>query len=91
MKKLMTLAAVAMTAAITQAAAIQWSVANNSWTLNDGSRPAQGTTVYLILADYTQSIAAAITSTGTLDTGTEGLCLQQKVCRRSAHTGAGYE
>ena len=64
MKKLMiALAAVAL-AAVSQAASVDWSVANNSWTLNNGSKAAAGYTVYLINgATSLETIAAAIDST----------------------------
>ena len=57
------LAAVAV-AAVTQAASVDWSVANNSWTLNNGNKPALGTAVYLIDGSTAlDTIAAAINAT----------------------------
>ena len=59
------LAAVAV-ATMSEAASIDWSVANNGWLLNDESKPASGTAVYLIDGTTAlETIAAAInTSTG---------------------------
>ena len=54
------LAAVAV-AAVTQAASVDWSVGNNAWVLNDGSKASSGYTVYLINgATALDTIAAAI-------------------------------
>ena len=64
MKKLMIMLGAVALAAGVQAASVDWSIANNSWTLNDGSKAAAGTAVYLI--DGTTSlatIAAAINGT----------------------------
>ena len=64
MKKLMIALAAVAVAAVTQAASIDWSIGNNQWTLDSGSKPAAGTAVYLI--DGTTAlatIAAAINST----------------------------
>jgi len=64
MKKLMIALAAVAVAAVTQAASVDWSVANNSWTLNDGSKAAKGYTVYLIDGSTAlDTIAAAINST----------------------------
>ena len=69
MKKLMIALVAVAVAAVTQAASIDWSVSLNSWTLNDGSKAAAGTTVYLINgATALDTIAAAInSSTGAFD------------------------
>ena len=64
MKKLMIALAVVAVAAVSQAASVDWSVANNAWTLNSGSKPASGYTVYLIDGSTAlDTIAAAINST----------------------------
>ena len=64
MKKLMIALAAVAVAAVTQAASVDWSVANNSWTLNDGSKAAKGYTVYLIDGSTAlDTIAAAINAT----------------------------
>ena len=69
MKKIMIALAAVAVATISQAASIDWSVANNSWTLNNGSKAAAGTAVYLIDGNTAlDTIAAAInTSTGAFD------------------------
>ena len=57
------IAAVAI-AAVTQAASVDWSVGNNAWVLNDGSKASSGYTVYLINgATALDTIAAAINAT----------------------------
>ncbi len=64
MKKLMIAFAAVAVAAVTQAASVDWSVANNSWTLDSGAKAATGYTVYLINgATSLETIAAAINST----------------------------
>jgi len=64
MKKLMIALAAVAVAAVTQAASVDWSVAQNTWTLDDGSKAAKGYTVYLINgATALETIAAAINST----------------------------
>ena len=62
------LAAVAV-AAVTQAASIDWTIANNGWVLDSGSKATSGFTVYLINgATALDTIAAAInSSTGAFD------------------------
>ena len=69
MKKLMIALAAVAVAAVTQAASIDWSVANSSWTLDNGSKPASGTVIYLIDGTTAlDTIAAAInSSTGAFD------------------------
>ena len=69
MKKLMIALAAVAFAAVTQAASIDWSIGNNQWTLDDGSKAAKGYTVYLINgATALETIAAAInSSTGAFD------------------------
>ena len=57
------LAAVAV-AAVTQAASVDWSVGKNAWTLNNGNKPAEGYTVYLINgATALDTIKGAINAT----------------------------
>ena len=73
MKKIVfALAAVAM-AICAQAASIDWSVTANTWTLDGGTKPAKGTTVYLIdtasLAAITSAIDGGTTSFTTSDVG----------------------
>ena len=73
MKKLfVTIAAIALAVA-TQAASVDWSVGANTWTMSDGSKPAKGTTVYLIDGGQWATIQAAIdggaTSFTTADAG----------------------
>ena len=64
MKKLMIALAAVAVAAVTQAASVDWSVGKNAWTLNNGNKPAEGYTVYLINgATALETIAAAINST----------------------------
>jgi len=64
MKKLMIALAAVAVAAVTQAASVDWSISQNQWTLNDGSKAAAGFTVYLINgATSLETIAAAINST----------------------------
>ena len=69
MKKLMIALAAVAVAAVTQAASIDWAIANNGWVLDSGSKPASGFTVYLINgATALDTIAAAInSSTGAFD------------------------
>ena len=69
MKKLMIAFAAVAVATITQAASIDWAVANSAWKLDNGSNPAAGMTVYLINgATALDTIAAAIdSSTGAFD------------------------
>ena len=66
MKKLMIALAAVAVAAVAQAAAIDWSVANNAWTIQDGSRPAQGTTVYLINGATSLDVIAAAVADNTV-------------------------
>ena len=64
MKKLMIMLGAVATAIGVQAASVDWSVANNSWTLDSGAKAATGYTVYLINgATSLETIAAAIDST----------------------------
>ena len=64
MKKLMIMLGVVAAAIGVQAASIDWSVANNGWVLDSGSKAASGYTVYLINgATALETIAAAIDST----------------------------
>ena len=64
MKKLMIALAAVAVAAVAQAASVDWSISQNQWTLNDGSKAAAGFTVYLINgATSLETIAAAINST----------------------------
>ena len=64
MKKLMIALAAVAVAAVTQAASVDWSVANNGWVLDSGSKAASGFTVYLINGSTSlETIAAAIDST----------------------------
>ena len=69
MKKIMIALAAVAVATMSEAASVDWSVANNSWTLNNGSKAAAGTAVYLIDGNTAlDTIAAAInTSTGAFD------------------------
>ena len=60
MKKMMMFAAALVVAVAAQAASIDWSVAANSWTMSDGSKPATGTSVYLIDMAQLASIESAI-------------------------------
>ena len=64
MKKLMIALAAVAVAAVTQAASIDWSVANNGWVLDSGSKATSGFTVYLINGSTAlETIAAAIDGT----------------------------
>ena len=64
MKKLMIALAAVAVAAVTQAASIDWAIANNSWTLDNGNKAAAGYAVYLIDGTTSlETIAAAINST----------------------------
>ena len=69
MKKLMIMLGAVAAAIGVQAASIDWSVANNGWVLDSGSKAASGFTVYLINgATSLETIAAAIDSkTGAFD------------------------
>ncbi len=73
MKKLFVATAAIALAVATQAASINWSLAANSWTMSDGSKPAKNTTVYLIDGAQWATIQAAIdggaTSFTTSDAG----------------------
>ena len=73
MKKLFVATAAIALAVATQAASVNWSVAASSWTMSDGSKPAKGTTVYLIDGAQWATIQAAIdggaTSFTTADAG----------------------
>ena len=61
MKKLMVALATVVTAAAVQAASVDWSVANSSWTLNNNTKAEAGYTVYLINgATALDTIAKAI-------------------------------
>ena len=67
MKKLMIAAAIVCAAALSHAASIDWSVAQGTWTLKDGStKPASGTTVYLINGDTALETIAAAVADGTV-------------------------
>jgi len=66
MKKLMMAAVIVCTAAFTQAASIDWSVANSAWTMSDGSKPASGFTVYLIDGSTSLSTIADAVKAGTV-------------------------
>ena len=68
MKKLMIAFASVAVAMVAQAAAIDWSISNNSWTTQDGSRPAQGTTVYLINGATSLDVIAAAVADNTVST-----------------------
>ena len=64
MKKLMIMLGAVAAAIGVQAASIDWSVANNGWVLDSGSKAASGYTVYLINgATALETIAAAIDGT----------------------------
>ncbi len=64
MKKLMIAIAAVAVAIVTQAASVDWSVAKNGWTLNNGTKPAEGYAVYLINgATALDTIAASINAT----------------------------
>ena len=73
MKKLFVTTAAIALAVATQAASVDWSVGANTWTMSDGSKPAKGTTVYLIDGAKWATISAAIdggaTSFTTADAG----------------------
>ena len=73
MKKLFVATVAIALAVATQAASVDWTVAANSWTLSDGSKPAKNTVVYLIDGGQWSAIQAAIdggkTSFTTADTG----------------------
>ena len=58
MKKLMIAAAIVCAAVISQAASVDWDVANN-WTLADGAKAAKNTLVYLINGDTSLDTIAA--------------------------------
>ena len=61
MKKMMMFAAAIAVAVVAQAASINWTVANNSWYMSDGtSRASKGTAVYLIDMAQLSSIESAI-------------------------------
>ena len=64
MKKLMIAFAAVAVAVVAQAASVDWSVNQRSWTLNSGSNAASGTSVYLIDGNTAlTTIAAAINAT----------------------------
>ena len=68
MKKLMIAAAIVCAAALSQAASIDWSVAQGSWTLKDGSsKAAKGTIVYLINGGTALDTIAAAVAAGTVE------------------------
>ena len=69
MKKLMIMLGAVAAAIGVQAASIDWSVANNGWVLDSGSKASSGFTVYLINGSTAlETIAAAIDSkTGAFD------------------------
>ena len=73
MKKLFVATAAIALAVATQAASINWSLAANSWTMSDGSKPAKNTVVYLIDGGQWSAIQSAIdggkTSFTTADAG----------------------
>ena len=67
MKKLMIAAAIVCAAAMSQAACINWSVANSSWADSSGSsKPAQGTLIYLINGDTSLDTIAKAVSDGNI-------------------------
>ena len=64
MKKLMIALAAVAVAEVTQAASVDWGIAQNQWTLDNGSKAAAGFTVYLINgATDLSTVAAAINAT----------------------------
>ena len=65
MKKLMIVLAAVAVAAVSQAASINWSIAQNQWVLNDGTKPTEGYAVYLI-----NGATALSTIAGTIDATT---------------------
>ena len=68
MKKLMIAAAIVCAAALSQAASIDWSVSQSTWTLKDGStKPALGTVVYLINGGTALDTIAAAVAAGTVE------------------------
>ena len=73
MKKLFVATAAIALAVATQAASVDWTVAANSWTMSDGSKPANNTVVYLIDGGQWSAIQSAIdggkTSFTTADAG----------------------
>jgi hypothetical protein len=60
MKKIMMFAVALVVAVAAQAASIDWGINANSWTMSDGSKPAKGTSVYLIDMAQLSSIESAI-------------------------------
>ena len=48
MKKLLIALSAVVVATVSQAAAVDWSIGNNAWTLNNDTKPVAGYTVYLI-------------------------------------------
>ena len=73
MKKLMVICATIAMAAAAHAAAIDWSVANNSWTLKNGSKAASGTTVYLIDATASSTLFASVGKDGSFNAAQAGV------------------
>ena len=73
MKKLFVATAAIALAVATQAASVDWTVAANSWTMSNGSKPAKNTVVYLIDGSQWSAIQTAIdggaTSFSTSDAG----------------------
>ena len=72
MKKLIIAAIAVATAALAQAASIDWSIGSNQWTLDGGTKAAAGTTVYLINAAMADDIGTAI-GAGTFSASTAGV------------------
>ena len=72
MKKLIIAAVAVATAALAQAASVDWSVGSNQWTLDGGSKAPAGTTVYLINAAMAADIGTAI-GAGTFSATTAGV------------------
>ena len=105
MKKLMIALAAVAVAAVTQAASVDWGIAQNQWTLNDGSKAAAGFTVYLIDGTTAlNTIAAAIDGkTGAFDadqswvfgsaatTGTKGKVTELTTTTDKLTRGADYD
>lgn len=67
MKKLMVLACVVAFATVSQAAKLNWRVNTEAWTLQDGSKPALGTEMWLIDNDQSANIIAALQSSAKVD------------------------
>ena len=67
MKKLMIAVAIVCAAALSQAAAIDWTVSNNVWTRADDTKPVSGMTIYLINGDTSLDTIAKAISDGNID------------------------